>query len=135
MGYGMSYPFKNHKIKRRSGISFYIILYFISRLLRSTRRFWNLLGNLYCVTKTLCKLIISLPMVSLLRNLCENTATLLTQIKLISRADAPEMIVALEKGHLLCQMGNVTSVFKKAISRKTADQQDMVIVVTHPRIQ
>ena len=66
---------------------------------------------------------ISLTMVYSLKNLSKNTATLLTQSKLISGADADEMIVALEKGHLLCQMGNVTSVFKKAISRKTAGQR------------
>ena len=43
----------------------------------------GLLRNIYCVTKTSCTLMISLPMVYLLNNLCENTATLLTQSKLI----------------------------------------------------
>ena len=38
---------------------------FISGLLRSTRRLWNLLRNLYCVTNMLCKQMISLSMVSL----------------------------------------------------------------------
>ena len=38
-----------------------------------------MLRNPYCVTKTLLKLIISLPLVSLFNNLCENTAALLTQ--------------------------------------------------------
>ena len=65
---------------------------------------------------------ISLPMVYSLNNLCKNTTTLLTQSKFISRADAAEMIVALEKGHLPDQMGNVTIVVKRAILRKTAGQ-------------
>ena len=92
-----------------------IILDFKSGLLRNARRLWSLLRNLYCVTNTSCTLMISLPMVYLLKNLFENIATLLTQSKLISRADAAEMIVDLEKGHLPGQMGNVTSVVKRAI--------------------
>ena len=44
-----------------------------------------------------------------------------------------EMVVDLEKGNLLVQMGNVTSVVKRAISRKTVGQRGMVLVVTHPR--
>ena len=43
------------------------------------------------------------------------------------------MIVALEKGHLPGQMGNVTGVVKMAIARKTVGQRQMVIMVTHPR--
>ena len=100
-----------------------LILYFKSGLLRNTRMLWSLLRNLYCVTKMSYTLMISLPTVYSLNNLCENTATLLTQSMLISRADAAEMIVALEKGHLPGQMGNVTSVVKRAISRNTAGRQ------------
>ena len=45
-----------------------------------------------------------------------------------------EMVVALEEGHLPGQiMGLVTGVVKMAISRKTAGQREMVLVVTHPR--
>ena len=54
-------------------------------------------------------------MVALLKNLCKNTATLLTQSKLISRADAVEMVVALKEGHLPGQIKLVTSVVKRAI--------------------
>ena len=78
---------------------------------------------------------ISLPMVYLLKNLCENTKKLLTQGKLISRADAAEMIVALEKGHLPGQMGNVTSVVIRSILRKIAGQRYMVLMVINPRSQ
>ena len=53
---------------------------------------------------------------------------------MISRAAALEMVVALEKGHLPGQMGNVTSVVKRATSRKTAGQKEMAIVGTHQRI-
>ena len=74
-------------------------------------------------------------MVSLLKNICNNTATLLTQSKLISRADAVEMVVALEEGYLPGQEKLFTSVVKRAISRKTAGQQEMVLVVTQPRSQ
>ena len=59
-----------------------------------------MLRNLYCVTKMLCKPMISLSVVSLLKNLFENTVTLLTQSRLISGADAVEMVVVLEEGHL-----------------------------------
>ena len=76
---------------------------------------------------------ISLSMVSLLKNLCENTVSLLTKSKSISRADAVEMVVAMEEGHLPGQIKLVTSVVKRAIPRKTAGQQDMVLVVTNPR--
>ena len=55
-----------------------MILYFISGRLRSTRRLWSLLRNLYCVMKTSYKMMISLTMASLFNNLCENTAALLT---------------------------------------------------------
>ena len=41
--------------------------------------------------------------------------------------------MALEKGHLPGQMGNVTSVVKMAISRKTAGQREMALVGTHQR--
>ena len=47
-----------------------IILDFISGRLRSTRRLWILLRNLYCVTKASCKIMISLTMVSLFNNIC-----------------------------------------------------------------
>ena len=93
------------------------------------------LRNLYFGTKTSCTLMISLPMVYSLNNICENTATFLTQSKLISRADTVEMVVALEEGHLPGQIKLVTSVVKRAISRKTTGQQEMVLVVTHPRSQ
>ena len=54
---------------------------------------------------------------------------------LISRADTVEMVVALEEGHLPGQiMGLVTSVVKRAISIKTARQQEMVLVGYHPII-
>ena len=76
-----------------------------------------MLRNLYFVTKTLCKLMISLRMVSLLKNLCENTATLLAQSRLISRADAAEMMVALEEGHLPGQIKLVTSAIKGHIKK------------------
>ena len=112
-----------------------IILDFKSGLLRSTMRLWSLLRNLYCVTKMSCTLMILLTMVYSLKNLCENTATLLTQSKFISRADAAEMIVALEEGHLPGQIKLVTSAIKRAISRKTAGQRDRVLVLTHPRSQ
>ena len=49
------------------------------RALRITRRLWSLLRNLYCVTKTSCTLMILLSRVSLFKNICENTATLLIQ--------------------------------------------------------
>ena len=78
---------------------------------------------------------ILLPMVYSLNNLCENIATLLTQSKLISRVDAVEMVVALKKGHLPGQMGNVTSVVRRSIFRKTAGQQEMVLAVTNPSSQ
>ena len=39
--------------------------------------------------------------------------------------------MALENGHLPGQMGNVTSVVKRAISIKTVDQREMAIVETH----
>ena len=94
-----------------------------------------MLRNLYCVTKTSFTIMISLPMVYSLKNLCENTATLLNQSKLISRADAVEMVVALEEGHLPVQIKLVTSEVKRAISRKTAGQRDMVLVLSHPRSQ
>ena len=42
-----------------------------------------------------------------------------------------EMVVALEKGHLPGQMGNVTNVVKRAISRKTAGQREMALVGNH----
>ena len=93
-----------------------------------------MLRNLYCVTKTLCKPMISLPMDSLLKIICENKVTLLTQSRLISRVDAVEMVVVLEESHLPGQIQLVTNVVKRAISIKTAGQQDMVLVVTHPII-
>ena len=65
-----------------------LILDFKSGLLRNTRRLWSLLRNLYCVTKTSCTLMILLPMVYSIKNICKNIATMLTQSKLISRADA-----------------------------------------------
>ena len=52
---------------------------------------------------------------------------------LISRADAVEMVLALEEGHLPGQIKPVTSVVKRAISRKTAGQREMDLVGTHPR--
>ena len=61
---------------------------------------------------------ISLPMVYLLKNLCENTATFLTQSKLSSRADAVEMVVALEESHLPGQIKLVTSVVKRGHIKK-----------------
>ena len=94
-----------------------------------------MLRNLYCVTKKLCTLMISLPMVYSLKNLCKNTVTLLTQRKLISRADAVEMVVDLEEGHLPGHIKLVTSVVKRATSRNNAGQQEMFLVVTHPRSQ
>ena len=78
---------------------------------------------------------ISLPMVYSLKNICENKATLLTQSKLISRSDAVEMVVALEEVYLPGQIKLVTSAIKRAISRKTSGQQEMVLVVTYPRSQ
>ena len=57
----------------------YLITYFISGRLIITSRVWSLLRNIYCVTRTSCRLMISLPMVSLFKNLCENTATFLNQ--------------------------------------------------------
>ena len=44
-----------------------------------------------------------------------------------------EMVVDLEKSHLPSQMGNVTSVVKRAIYRKTAGKREMVPVIAHPR--
>ena len=58
----------------------------------------------------------------LYKRLCENTTTLLTQSKFISRADAVEMVVVMEEGNLPVQIKIVTSVVKRAISRKTAGQ-------------
>ena len=52
---------------------------------------------------------------------------------MIPRADAVEMIVDLEEGHLPGQIKPVTSVVKRVISRKTAGQREMVLVVTHTR--
>ena len=43
------------------------------------------------------------------------------------------MVMALEKGHLSGHMGNVTSVVKRAIPRKTAGQREMALVVTDQR--
>ena len=54
-------------------------------------------------------------MVYSLNNLFDNTATLLTQSRLVSRANAEKMIVALEEGHLPGQIKLVTSVVKRAI--------------------
>ena len=74
-------------------------------------------------------------MVYSLKNICKNTATLLTQSRLISRTNAVKMIVTLEDGHMPGQIKFVTSVVKNFISRKNAGQQEMVIVVTHLRSQ
>ena len=57
-------------------------------------------------------------MVSLLKNICENTATLLTQSKSISKADAMEMVVALKEVHLPGQIKLVTSAIKMARSKR-----------------
>ena len=67
-----------------SAISFaylriFLILDFISGRLRNTMRLWSVLRNLYCVTETSYKTMISLPMVYLFKNIYQNTATLSTQ--------------------------------------------------------
>ena len=54
---------------------------------------------------------------------------------MISRADAAEMIVALEEVHLPGQIKLVTSAIKRAISRNAAGQRYMVLVLAHPRSQ
>ena len=53
--------------------------------------------------------------------------------RLISRASAVKMLVALEEGHLPGQIWLVTSVAKRAISIKTAGQRETTLVGTHQR--
>ena len=53
--------------------------------------------------------------------------------RLISRASAVEMLVALEEVHLSGHILLVTSVAKRAIYRKTAGQREMALAGTHPR--
>ena len=54
--------------------------------------------------------------------------------KLTSRDIEVEMVVALEEGHMSSQMWLVTSVSRRAISRKNARQRELALVGTHPSI-
>ena len=53
--------------------------------------------------------------------------------RLVSKAAAVEMVVALKEGHLPDKILLVTIVVKRAISIKTVCQQEMALSGTHPR--
>ena len=53
--------------------------------------------------------------------------------RLVSRSTAVEIVVALDEGHLPGKIWLVTSVAKRAISRKTTGQTEMYMVGIYPR--